>query len=216
MSELQELKERVAAVSNNIHHLKIDDKLLKRYLIAFRSVSEAYKRILETDRWRGEFGAAKLTIETPGVKRIHNTRICTILEERDRKGRPVVVVTVRNHSFQNRNMDDMTNYIVYSLDSLCARCQKDGLDNTCIVFDMRDFSLTCMDYPAIRKLFQIMSDHYPERLGTCLIVNSPYLFNACWMIIRTWIDENTASKIKFVKTEELSPYIDRDILPKDL
>lgn len=43
MSELQELKEKVDKVSENIHNLKNDEKLLKRYLKAFRSVPEAYK-----------------------------------------------------------------------------------------------------------------------------------------------------------------------------
>lgn len=43
MSELQELRERVDKVSKNIHNLTIDEKLLKRYLKAFRSVPEAYK-----------------------------------------------------------------------------------------------------------------------------------------------------------------------------
>lgn len=73
------------------------------------------QRILATDKWRGEYGAAKLTSETPSVKRTHATRLAVILEERDLKGRPVIVVAVRNHSIQDRNLADVTDYIVYML-----------------------------------------------------------------------------------------------------
>ncbi|XP_042220161.1 CRAL-TRIO domain-containing protein C589.09, mitochondrial-like isoform X4 [Homarus americanus] len=98
-----------------------------------------------------------------------------------------------------------------------SKCIEDGLDNICLVFDMKDFSMMCMDYTVLKNLFTIMTDHYPERLGVCVILSAPFIFSACWIIIRSWLDENTAGKIKFIKSnDDLRLYIDPSFLPINL
>jgi hypothetical protein len=94
---------------------------------------------------------------------------------------------------------------------------EDVIDNFCIVFDLKNFSLTCMDYPLIKNIIWLLSRHYPERLGVCLIYNAPTVFSGCWAIIRGWLDENTSSKVTFVNSEEdLCQYLIPDILPTDM
>ena len=115
---------------------------------------------------------------------------------------------------------------------------EDVIDNFCIVFDLKNFSLTCMDYPLIKNIIWLLSRHYPERLGVCLIYNAPTVFSGCWAVIRGWVihvdlakiyqlfrffiyflqlDENTASKVIFVSSEEdLCQYLIPDILPTDM
>ena len=60
------------------------------------------------------------------------------------------------------------------------------IDNLCIVFDLKEFGLSCMDYQMIKNLIWLLSRHYPERLGVCLILNSPGLFSGCWGVIKGW------------------------------
>lgn len=43
---------------------------------------------------------------------------------------------------------------------------------------------------------------------TAYVVNAPFLFWACWAIIRPWLDPVTAAKASFVKKEELVDVID--------
>ncbi|KAG0725769.1 Phosphatidylinositol transfer protein CSR1 [Chionoecetes opilio] len=119
------------------------------------------------------------------------TRLAVLVDGRDKVGRPVVFVTARNHSLIGRDMDDMTQYMVHVLVRvhMCTvrqRGQESMPDNMCLVFELKGFGLTCMDYPALRKLFTLMTDHYPERLGVCLILNAPFIFTGCWPIIRSW------------------------------
>jgi len=43
-----------------------------------------------------------------------------------------------------------------------------------------------MDYQVIKNLIWLLSRHYPERLGICLVLNAPTLFSGCWGIIKGW------------------------------
>ncbi|XP_042220159.1 CRAL-TRIO domain-containing protein C3H8.02-like isoform X2 [Homarus americanus] len=186
MAEVMELRERLLSSGISITHMKIGEKTMKRYLKAHHTVDAAYEKIMATNSWRGEFGVASITADIPGVKRASESKVSVILNERDKKGRPVVYVAVRNHSIHRRNVDDMIQLIVYTLETATSKCIEDGLDNICLVFDMKDFSMMCMDYTVLKNLFTIMTDHYPERLGVCVILSAPFIFSACWIIIRSW------------------------------
>lgn len=217
LGDVQELTKKIEAVSDQIKYMTINEKTIRRYLRAFQSVDAAYQRILETDAWRGKSDVASITAESPSIKRVDKTKIAVILNERDKKKRPVIYVAVRNHSIYNRDINDMTQYIVYILEEACKKCIEEEMDNLCILFDMKNFSLSCMDYPMLKTLFEIMTDHYPERLGVCLILNAPFIFCTCWPIIRAWLDDNTASKIQFIKqVNDLNSYIDPGVLPRDM
>lgn len=69
----------------------------------------------------------------------------------------------------------------------------------------------------VKNMIWLLSKHYPERLGVCLIINSPGLFSTVWPLIRQLIDDNTAKKVIFVNDEtDLCKYLIPDILPTDM
>lgn len=68
----------------------------------------------------------------------------------------------------------------------CAKCDEDIIDNLCIIFDLNDFSTANMDYQFVKNLIWLLSRHYPERLGICLVINAPVLFYGCWTVIKPW------------------------------
>lgn len=217
--DVEALRQRVAESSVAFQHMHVDTRTMARYLKAHGNVDDAYQKMVATEEWRRDFKVSTITASTPGVRRMSGNKLAQVVEGRDKVGRPVVVVTARNHSLIGRDMDDMTQYIVHVLEAICARCGNEGEDtpdNMCLVFELRGFGLTCMDYPALRKLFTLMTDHYPERLGLCLVMNAPLIFSGCWPIIRSWLDENTASKIKFVNAESIAEHLDPSILPDDM
>ncbi|KAG0718332.1 hypothetical protein GWK47_052588 [Chionoecetes opilio] len=110
----------------------------------------AIAKLLGSEEWRREHKVSTITSTSPGVVRMGVTRLAVLLGGRDKVGRPVVVVTARNHSLIGRDMDDMTQYMVHVLVSVCT------------------------------------------------------------------LDENTASKIKFVKTETIGEHFDPSILSSDM
>ncbi|KAJ8968258.1 hypothetical protein NQ317_001900 [Molorchus minor] len=193
-----------------------NDFSLKRYLRAFKTADNAFKAILKTNKWRQEYGVNSLTPDTPSIKVNFEANKARVLRHRDMQGRPVIYIPAKNHNATNRDIDELTKFIVYCLRHV-KKCFEEIVDNLCIVFDLQDFGVTCMDYQLVKNLIWLLSRHYPERLGVCLIINSSTLFSSCWAVIKGWLDENTTSKVVFVGSEdELCKYLIPDILPTDI
>ncbi len=51
------------------------------------------------------------------------------------------------------------------------------------------YMYVCMypDYEVVQLLINILQFNYPETLESALIVDSPFLFYACWAVIRPWL-----------------------------
>jgi hypothetical protein len=72
-----------------------------------------------------------------------------------------------------------------------------------------------IDYEATKILIDILQTFYPESLHRFIFVNSPWLFSACWSVIKPWLDPVTAAKVIFLKKHELSDHIHPDVVPSD-
>ncbi|XP_065158338.1 uncharacterized protein [Atheta coriaria] len=216
-NDLQELKSRMKLITDADPSQYHNEFSLKRYLRAFKTTDDAFKAILKTNKWKTTYGVSELTPEHPVIKANMEKNKARVLRHRDMFGRPVIYIPAKNHNASERNIDELTQFIVYCLEDACKKCFEEVVDNLCIVFDLNDFGLSCMDYQLIKNLIWLLSKHYPERLGACLILNSPALFSSCWSIIKGWLDENTASKVFFIGSEtELCSYLIPDILPTDI
>ncbi|XP_064608617.1 uncharacterized protein LOC135472845 [Liolophura sinensis] len=213
--ELLDLKENCKILFEADPSQAHSDASLRRFLRAFGTADLACKNLLKSNKWRQEFGVESLSPEDKDIQEELISRKITILRHRDSQGRPIVYVAVRKHNVYERDIDKFTRFIVYILENACKKCHEDVIDNLCIVFDMKGFSLSCMDYQFVKNLIWLLSKHYPERLGVCLIINSPMMFSGCWAAIRPWLHEVTASKVVFVNNEQdMCKYFCPDILPE--
>lgn len=212
-----ELKQRLKLIFDADPEQYHNDHSLKRFLRAFKTVDAAFQGILKNNKWRKDYNVASLTVDHPSVSKNLSLNKAVVLRHRDMHGRPVIYIPAKNHSVNDREIEELTQFIVHCLEEASKKCFEDVVDNLCIVFDLKNFSLTCMDYPLIKNIIWLLSRHYPERLGVALIYNSPAVFSGCWAIIRGWLDENTSRKVKFVSSEEdLCQYLIPDILPSDV
>ncbi|XP_017787256.1 PREDICTED: CRAL-TRIO domain-containing protein C3H8.02 [Nicrophorus vespilloides] len=215
--EFNELSNRMKIIADADQGQYHNSYSLKRYLKAFKTADEAFKAILKTNKWKIEYGVAELTPEMPLIASNREAKKAIVLKHRDLAGRPVIYIPAKNHNVNNRNIDELTKFIVFCLEEACNKCFEEVVDNLCIVFDLQEFGLSCMDYQMIKNLIWLLSRHYPERLGVCLVLNAPTLFSGCWTVIKAWLDENTSSKVFFVNSEtELCSFLIPDILPNDV
>ncbi|TMW51057.1 hypothetical protein DOY81_003873 [Sarcophaga bullata] len=213
-NDLNDLKERmkliVAADPKQYHN----EYSLKRYLRAFKTTDDAFQAILKTNRWREQYGVEGLE-NLPELQK-HSTK-ARVLRHRDCIGRPVIYIPAKNHNSSDRDIDELTRFIVKCLEEACKKCFEEVTDNLCIVFDLAEFNTSCLDMQLVKNMIWLLSKHYPERLGVCLIINSPGLFSTVWPLIRQLIDDNTAKKVVFVNDEtDLCKYLIPDILPTDM
>lgn len=58
---------------------------------------------------------ASLTKDNPVVKKHMEANKARVLRHRDMVGRPVIYIPARNHNVNDRDIDDLTKFIVYCL-----------------------------------------------------------------------------------------------------
>lgn len=134
---------------------------------------------------------------------------------KDREGKPVVFVFARRHSAYDRDINEIRNFIIYLLERVLKESNPQE-QRMLIVFDLAHFTMSCMDYEAVKLLISILQYHYPDTLAAAYIVNEPWIFGACWRIIKGWLDPVTAQKIHFCKTEKLTEAMDASVVPEDI
>ncbi|KAG6448784.1 hypothetical protein O3G_MSEX005669 [Manduca sexta] len=213
--DFKQLKERMSLIASADPAQYHNDFSLKRYLRAFKTVDAAFQAVIKTNKWRSEYKVADLQNDSELIAKYSDK--ARVLRHRDLVGRPIVYIPAKNHSSSDRNIDELTKFIVYCLEDASKKCFEEVVDNLCIVFDLNNFTLSCMDYQVLKNLIWLLSRHYPERLGVCLIINAPTFFSGCWAVIKGWLDENTAGKVTFVNSEmDLCKYLIPDILPTDM
>ena len=98
-----------------------------------------------------------------------------------------------------------------------------NLETFVLVVDAAGWSLKLATQDAftfIKGMASTDSDHYPERLGTMLLINAPSVLSFAWRIIQTFLDDVTRAKIRIMGTDPkewqpvLFELIDRDQVPR--
>jgi hypothetical protein len=98
-----------------------------------------------------------------------------------------------------------------------------NIETFVVVVDVQGWSLklTTGDAMALaRGMASTDSDHYPERLGTMLLINAPSVLSFAWRVIQTFLDDVQKAKIRIMGTDPkewqpvLFDLIDRENVPE--
>jgi len=207
---LAEMKRRLDAIregefANQIS--KLEDSTVLRFLRARKwDLNAAWEMLLESLKFRTTFqgiGVENITADmVPNELKKH----MSFFHKVDKWNQPVVIVQVRYHDANNRNLEESQRFLIYAME-YGKRLLKPPQEKVTLIFDMTDFGLKNMDYAVIKMLLECFQKYYPESLAHALILNSPWLFWGCWSIIKPWIDPITASKVIFVNNKQLVEYI---------
>lgn len=73
--------------------------------------------LLKTNKWRTEYGVADLQNDKELIEKYSNK--ARVLRHRDMIGRPIIYIPAKNHSSNDRDIDDLTKFIVCCLVSTC-------------------------------------------------------------------------------------------------
>ncbi|BAF24613.1 SEC14 cytosolic factor isoform X1 [Oryza sativa Japonica Group] len=90
--------------------------------------------------------------------------------------------------------------------------------NTCLkVMDMTGLKLSALNQIKMLSTITAIDDlNYPEKTETYFIVNAPYVFSACWKVVKPLLQERTKRKIKVLYgsgRDELLKVMDYEALP---
>lgn len=72
-----------------------------------------FQAILKTNKWRVDYGVAELHNNKELIEKYSDK--ARVLRHRDIIGRPIVYIPAKNHSSNDRDIDELTKFIVYCL-----------------------------------------------------------------------------------------------------
>ncbi|XP_073025541.1 SEC14 cytosolic factor-like [Primulina eburnea] len=89
---------------------------------------------------------------------------------------------------------------------------------TCIkILDMTGLKLAALNQIKLLSAISTIDDlNYPEKTDTYYIVNAPYIFTACWKVVKPLLHERTRKKVQILSgsgRDELLKIMDYESLP---
>lgn len=137
---------------------------------------------------------------------------------------PCVFAFVRNHDKDSASHEEMQRLILYLLEEALRKCdesrrklsdERKYADQFTLVFDLWGFRPRNMNYDAISTLVQTARYNYPHVIRKVLIVNTPWIFKACYTIIEGFLPEDARKIVGFANNyDEMSAFIALENLPE--
>jgi len=167
---------------------------LIRYLIARDwDCDKSEDMLRETLKWRKEFKPQSITEKDiqeegqSGKQYIHGF---------DKSGRPIVIM--RPDRENTNNYEKQIQYLVYTMER-AIRSMPEGVSQLIWIIAFADFSMS--NSPPINQCIEtikILSNHYPERLAYCYMMDTPWIFGLFWRSVSGFINQKTASKVVMI------------------
>ncbi|CAM9153266.1 unnamed protein product, partial [Hapterophycus canaliculatus] len=206
---LQELRQEVAAKpglerrAKMVHH-ELDTIALGRYLeAAFWSLERDGKRVStfieESIAWREMIGADRLKKEDVVDQ---GEKGSIIVKGHDLSRRPVVYfrLAVDGRMEGNGNLRLM----IYSLERAIRLMPRHSWQYT-IVMDCQGMGLKQMPPVAhVKRMFKLLSHHYPMRLGHVLFTNVSPSVMLCWKVVSPLLQARTKAKMHLIPSTWLA------------
>ncbi|GAB2298993.1 hypothetical protein Dimus_033069 [Dionaea muscipula] len=201
---------------------------LARFLRAREeNVGNAHKMLLDCLKWRVQNEIdnilTKLIVPVELYKTVRDSQLIG-LSGYSREGLPVLAYGVGLSTYNKASV----HYYVQSHIQineyrdrvvLPSATKKYGRHiNTCIkILDMTGLKMSALSQIKILTIISSIDDlNYPEKTTTYYIVNAPYVFSACWKVVKPLLQERTRKKVQVLSgcgRDELLKIMEYDSLP---
>ncbi|CAM8978774.1 unnamed protein product [Rhodiola kirilowii] len=211
----------------NIHRGYKNEALVRFLKARDGNVAKAHKMLLDCLNWRIQSEIdnilAKPILPTDLYRDIRDSQLVG-LSGYSREGLPVIAIGVGLSTYDKASV----NYYVQSHIQMNEYRDRVVLPSetfkygryigTCIkVLDMTGLKLSALNQIKLLTVISTIDDlNYPEKTDTYYIVNAPYIFSACWKVVKPLLQERTRKKIQVLQgsgKDELLQIMDYAALP---
>ncbi|KAJ2800836.1 hypothetical protein H4R20_003915 [Coemansia guatemalensis] len=179
----------------------LTDACISRYVRARKGDYEDTKRALrKTIEWRA---ATRPHALRPDVVEIESRTGKMYFNGFDKTSRPVIYMY--NHRQNTREADNQIRWVVYTLE-LCIRHMPPGVEKVALAIDATHWGFSnSVSIGTAKKFLDILSNHYPERLGRAVVIQPPRFFVGFYNLVSPFIDPVTKAKVAFVNPNDPAP-----------
>ncbi|KAK7939227.1 hypothetical protein WMY93_002553 [Mugilogobius chulae] len=198
--------------SRDVDRLQTDDALVEGYLTwRLYNVEDTLKMIDESLQWRKEFGLNDLTENS--IPRWMFETGAVYLHGYDKEGNKLFWFKVKLHVKDAKTILDKKKYVAFWLERYAKK--EPGMPLT-VVFDMTESGISNIDMDFVKYIINCFKIYYPKFLSKMIIVDMPWIMNAAWKIVKSWLGPEAISKLRFASKSEIQTYINPEYLPPSL
>ncbi|CAI0437564.1 unnamed protein product [Linum tenue] len=191
---------------------KVDEPLKNSFKKVHQGfVTETLTRFLKARDWNvAKAHKMKPIVPTELYRSVRDTQLVG-LSGYTREGLPVVAVGVGQSTYDKASvhyyvqshiqMNEYRDCVV--LPNATKKCGKHI--STCIkILDMTGLRLSALNQIKLLTAISTIDDlNYPEKTDTYYVVNVPYIFSACWKVVKPLLQERTRKKIQIMDYSSL-------------
>ncbi|XP_014324367.2 motile sperm domain-containing protein 2 [Xiphophorus maculatus] len=196
----------------DVERIEQDNALVEAYLTwRMYVVDDTLKMIDESLLWRKEFGINDVSEST--IPRWMFESGAIFLHGYDREGNKLFWFKVKLHIKDAKTVVDKKKYVAFWLEQYAKK--EPGMPLT-VVFDMTESGFSNIDMDFVKYVINCFKVYYPKFLSKMIIVEMPWIMNAAWKIVKSWLGPEAIAKLKFASKAEVHTYIGAEYLPPHL
>lgn len=178
----------------------------------FNTSEETLIRYLKSRDWKLE-EAARMLIDSIEYRRQTRPQIldCSWCHNRpgfhslrqvghDEAGRPVMYSSFVQASTHKNSADDSVTHVTYLIEN-AKRTMAPGVSTCVFVIDFTGMTLSSCNPKLGYSMTNVVSNHYPERLGLMVFVNHNAVFQGVWKAIKAFMHPNTVAKVRMARNK---------------
>lgn len=196
---------------NNMQYRKIDGKVFP-YLVVLTNSTVLFFFLAKDhtpncnlqDKVINQIRQQKVFLQPPSAK----------------DGKPLLIIKVGNHQ-PIHDIHEVENFVIYCLEAASKLCDnsinQDG--KMWALFDLNNVKWKNLDNSALRACFHLLNLAYPERVQRIFMLDSHFLFDSLWRVVKPFIDPVSRQKVCFVYGAEgrknMMKYVDPNTVPTE-
>ncbi|XP_066212588.1 motile sperm domain-containing protein 2 isoform X1 [Saccopteryx leptura] len=193
----------------DVERLQLDDNWVESYLFWRHDVvDETLKMLDESFQWRKEMAVNDLTessipkwlLEMGGI----------YLHGYDKEGNKLFWIRVKYHIKDHKTILDKKKLIAFWLERYAKR--ENGKPVT-VMFDLSETGINSIDMDFVRFIINCFKVYYPKYLSKIVIFDMPWIMNAAFKIVKSWLGPEAVSLLKFTSKNEVQDYVSAEYLP---
>ncbi|XP_059088816.1 motile sperm domain-containing protein 2-like isoform X1 [Tigriopus californicus] len=158
--------------------------------------------IVNSLKWRKESGIGYLTPDD--LSQSLKERGSLYSKNYDIDGKKLLVFDVKKHVKGKEIRDDIRKFFLYQVERI--EREENG-DLLTLVFDCSGCGLKNMDLDFIQYMIGVFKDYTPWNLNYILVYDMPWVLNAAWKVIKSWLPASAVKKIKFLNKQNIGEYV---------
>ncbi|XP_059993830.1 motile sperm domain-containing protein 2 isoform X2 [Lagenorhynchus albirostris] len=193
----------------DVERLQQDDNWVESYLCwRHNVVDETLKMLDESFQWRKEMSVNDLTeasiprwlLEIGGI----------YLHGYDKEGNKLFWIRVKYHIKDQKTIMDKKKLIAFWLERYAKR--ENGKPVT-VMFDLSETGINSIDMDFVRFIINCFKVYYPKYLSKMVIFDMPWIMNAAFKIVKSWLGPEAVSLLKFTSKNDVQDYVSVEYLP---